>query len=157
MFSYFYSQSKNEKILEMNNTGPVLIVDDDQDDRELIGEIFRSLNYTNPIFLFADGQAALDYLLESTETPFLILSDINMPRLSGPQLRDRIEQDERLSSRYIPFIFFTTSTTKNAIVDAYSVSSDGFFIKPSTYKGLEDMISKIYSYWSACHSPADYA
>lgn len=141
----------------MNNNGPVLIVDDDQDDRELIGEIFNSLNYHNPILLFADGQAALDYLLQSTETPFMILSDIHMPRLSGPELRDKIEHHEKLSQLYIPFIFFTTSTTKKAIVDAYSVSADGFFIKPSTYKGLEDMISKIYSYWSDCHSPADYS
>lgn len=141
----------------MNNNGPVLIVDDDQDDRELIGEIFSNLNYNNRILLFADGQAAFDYLLQSTETPFMILSDIHMPRLSGPELRDKIEHHEKLGHQYIPFIFFTTSTTKKAIVDAYSVSSDGFFIKPSTYKGLEEMISRIYSYWSACHSPADYA
>lgn len=140
----------------MNNNGPVLIVDDDQDDRELIGEIFNNLNYNNRILLFADGQEAFDYLLQSNEAPFIILSDIHMPRLNGPELRDKIEHHEKLSHQHIPFIFFTTSTTKKAIFDAYSVSSDGFFIKPSTYKGLEDMIAKIYSYWSACHSPADY-
>jgi CheY-like chemotaxis protein len=140
----------------MNKNGPVLIVDDDDDDRELLGEVFTKLNYENEIILLSDGQQAYDYLEETSEIPFLILSDIHMPKLSGPELRDKIEHNDKLRLMYIPFIYFTTATTKKAIAEAYAVSADGFFLKPNTYKELEISIQKIVGYWYDCQSPADY-
>ena len=67
----------------MNKNGPVVVIEDDQDDQYLFEQVFRDLNYLNQVIFFADGQQALDYLTTTSVLPFLILSDINMPRLAS--------------------------------------------------------------------------
>jgi CheY-like chemotaxis protein len=137
----------------MNHTGPVLIIDDDEDDRELLGEVFRNLKYENQLLFFSDGQKAYDYLSETSEISFMILSDVSMPRLTGVELRHNIEANEKLRSRCIPFIFFTTATTKTAISEACRSVSQGFFLKPNSFKELEDIVKKIVEYWMGSQSP----
>ncbi len=141
----------------MNNNGPVLIVEDDEDDRELLIDVFRNLKLRNQILFFSSGQQALNYLRSSDTIPFLILSDINMPGLSGPELCDKIRNDDNLGRLQLPFVYFTTSTTKHAIAKAYDVAADGFFIKPNSYQELEDRIQTIVSYWVECQLPSDYS
>ncbi|WP_223834390.1 response regulator [Spirosoma profusum] len=63
----------------MNQNGPVILIEDDADDQFLFEQVFTKLNYPNQVRYFPDGQEALEYLLSTTELPFLILSDINMP------------------------------------------------------------------------------
>lgn len=65
----------------MNKNGPVVIIEDDDDDQYLFQQAFRKLNYINEIIFFGNGQDALEFLTTTTMLPFLILSDINMPKL----------------------------------------------------------------------------
>ncbi|MCE7039618.1 hypothetical protein [Dyadobacter sp. CY312] len=65
----------------MNKKGEIVIIEDDADDRFLLEEVFSSLNYPNKRVYFPDGQEALDYLYKTDTVPFLILSDVNMPKL----------------------------------------------------------------------------
>jgi CheY-like chemotaxis protein len=141
----------------MNNNGPVIIVEDDEDDRELLAGVFESLELKNQIIFFTDGKLAYDYLANSDVIPFLILSDIHMPGLNGPELCAQIRRNEKLQKLYIPFIYFTTTTTHMAITNAYLAAADGFFIKPSSYGELEERIKNIVAYWSECQLPSDYA
>ncbi|MCW3078170.1 MAG: response regulator, partial [Bacteroidetes bacterium] len=67
----------------MNRNGPVIIIEDDADDQFLLGEVFKKLAYENEVKFFSDGELALEYLNRADVTPFLILSDINMPKLDG--------------------------------------------------------------------------
>ena len=140
----------------MNKKGPVLIIDDDEDDRELIGEVFKKLGYENEIKYFPDGKKALDYLLSASELSFLILSDINMPIMGGLELKENIDSNHTLRQRNIPFVFFTTATTTKAITEAFAHTDQGFFIKPSTFSGLEISVKKILDYWSDCVTPNNY-
>ncbi len=82
----------------MNKNGPVIIIEDDEDDQYLLEQVFLKLNYQNKVVFFSDGQDALDYLQTTHELPFLILSDINMPRLDGFQLRGKSGVSRMLSS-----------------------------------------------------------
>ena len=140
----------------MNKLGPILIVEDDKDDREILGEVFKKLRYKNKVKFFSDGQEALNFFLDQEEVPFLILSDINMPKLNGLELREIIQRNEELRMKCVPFLFFTTSTTKKSVWDAYQLSVQGFFIKPNSFKELEQVIKKIVDYWLDCKSPGDY-
>jgi CheY-like chemotaxis protein len=149
----FVNLSSSQNYNVMNKTGPVLIIDDDEDDRELLVEVFRRLKYENQLLLFSDGQQAYDYLLETSDTSFIILSDISMPKLTGLELKYKIESNEMLRSRGIPFIFFTTATTKKAISEVCRSTSQGFFIKPNSFKSLENCVKKIVDYWNDCQSP----
>ena len=137
----------------MNRLGPVIIIEDDQDDREILQEVFNSLDYGNEIIFFEDGNLALDYLTENAVEPFIIFSDINMPKLSGIELREKVHQNEDLRLKSIPFLFFSTSAEQGHVVEAYSKSVQGFFIKPSNFSEIKETIVAIMEYWMKCVSP----
>lgn len=140
----------------MNKNGPIIVIEDDEDDQELLVEIFKNLGYVNKIIYFQDGNDALDYLNKSEVQPFLILSDINMPRLNGFELRNKIFTDEQLQTKCIPYLFFTTAANKKSVMDAYSMSVQGFFVKPSSIQALENTIKKIVEYWKECIAPNQF-
>ena len=137
----------------MNKTGPIIIIEDDMDDQEILVDIFKELNYNNEVIFFGDSVQALEYLTNIDIEPFLVLSDINMPKLSGLELREKIINNEDLRLKSIPYLFFSTSAEQKHVVDAYSRSIQGFFIKPSSYDKLKAVITKIVEYWQECESP----
>lgn len=139
----------------MNRNGPVIIIEDDADDQALLVEVFNKLQYSNEIIFFLDSEEALEYLNQSTVSPFLILSDINMPKLDGFALRNKIYTNEQLKLKCIPYLFFSTSAAQKAVIDAYSMSVQGFFIKQNSMVQLEKTISVIMEYWKRCVAPND--
>jgi CheY-like chemotaxis protein len=140
----------------MNQNGPVIVIEDDVDDQELLSDIFKKLNYANELIFFTDGQAALDFLIKGDITPFLILSDINMPKLDGFALRNKIKLDEKLQVRCIPYLFFSTALSQAAVIDAYSASVQGFFIKQNSMAELEKTVTVIMEYWKRCAAPNNF-
>jgi CheY-like chemotaxis protein len=140
----------------MNKSGPIIIIEDDMDDQQMLKEIFKNLGYANAIVYFADGNEALDYLNKTDVQPFLILSDINMPRINGFELRNKVFTNEQLHIKCIPYLFFTTAANKKSVIDAYALSVQGFFKKPNTMEGIENMIRKIVEYWKECIAPSEY-
>ncbi len=137
----------------MNKNGPIIIVEDDSDDKHLFSEVFKDLNYKNEIVFLSDGQEALTYLTSITVEPFIVFSDINMPKLNGIELRKQIHENEDIRLKTIPYLFFTTSAAQEAVVDAYSKSIQGFFIKPTNFQELKNMVKIIVEYWQKCVSP----
>src|SRR4051812_48116445 len=138
----------------MNKDGPVIVIEDDEDDRYILNEIFKKLAYKNSIVFFEDGQAALEYLNKTDTIPFLILSDINMPKINGLELRNKVHTNEKLHIKCIPYLFFTTAATKQHVIDAYAMSVQGFFVKPTSFNSLENTIRKIMEYWQECIAPS---
>jgi len=137
----------------MNRQGPIIIIEDDLDDQDILGAVFAKLSYPNKIIFFDNGEAALDFLTATDVDPFIIFSDINMPRLSGIELRERIHQNESMRLRTIPYLFFSTSAEQQNVVDAYSKSAQGFFIKPTSFSAIEDVMKTIIEYWLKCVAP----
>ena len=136
-----------------DKNGPVIVIEDDEDDQYMLEEVFKNLNYKNKIVFFKDGNDALDYLNLTKEPPFLILSDINMPRINGFELRNKIQANELLHVKCIPYLFFTTNANKKSVIEAYAMSVQGFFVKPNKYEELESTIKKIMDYWKECIAP----
>src|SRR5688500_6278731 len=133
--------------------GPLIIVEDDIDDQEIIREVFDSLGLKNTLLLFSDGFEALTYLQTTAEQPFLILCDINLPKINGLELRERINADEKLRKKSIPFIFFSTNAGRDAVEKAYDLTVQGFFVKNHTLQELRDTLSLIVNYWAHCKHP----
>lgn len=141
----------------MNNNGPVIIIEDDLDDQQILTEIFQKQNYPNEVIFFTDGEKALAFLDNTEIIPFLILSDINMPKLDGFALRERIKENAALQVKCIPYLFFTTSANHKSVIDAYSMSVQGFFVKDSSYKELEKTIILMMEYWRKCVAPNNFS
>lgn len=137
----------------MNKNGPIVVIEDDIEDQEILVDIFKKLDYKNSIIFFSDSEEALKFLIETKIKPFLILSDINLPKLTGLELRQKIHTNEDLNLKCIPYLFFTTTSAQQAIVDAYSQSVQGFFVKPSSIDRLESTLKKIIEYWQECEAP----
>ena len=137
----------------MNKNGTIIVIEDDHDDQEDLVEIFNKLNYPNSVMYFVDGFKVLEYLEKSDDKPFIIISDINLPKLSGIALRDKLHNNEQLRLRCIPYLFLTTSANHRDVIDAYSKSIQGFFIKPAKFAELERIIGNIISYWKDCTAP----
>jgi len=140
----------------MPKSGPIIVIEDDIDDQELLDEVFKILNYPNQVIFFSDGYEALDYIEKTDVQPFLILSDINMPKINGFELRKKVLNNEELKVKCIPYLFFTTGGNRKAVYDAYSMSAQGFFIKPTSIESLQNTIKKIVEYWKECFSPTQY-
>ena len=148
---------QSKKQIVVNKQGPIVVIEDDAEDQELLMEVFGKLNYQNKVLYFFDGQEALEYIENSDEMPFLILSDINMPKLNGFALREKLKTDAKLSNKCIPYLFFSTAVEQQAVINAYSQSVQGFFKKPNSLAELENTISLIIEYWRRCAAPNDFS
>src|SRR5690349_6953011 len=116
---------KTFKTRIMNKKGPIIIIEDNKADQRLFEIVFEKLNFGNELKFVVDGAEALDYLKNSDNVPFIIISDINIPKMNGFEVRERIHQNEELSLKCVPFLFFSSGAEKESIVNAYSLSVQG--------------------------------
>ncbi|MCF2516984.1 response regulator [Dyadobacter sp. CY351] len=140
----------------MDKNGPIIIIEDDPDDKFVLEEVFGELGYPNQRMYFTDGQSALDYLYTSKDLPFIIISDINLPQLNGLELRRKVQTDAELSLKCIPYVYFTTAINQQVVIDAYSTSAQGFFVKPGEYDEIKATIRVMIDYWKRCAAPNNF-
>jgi CheY-like chemotaxis protein len=96
---------------------PIVVVDDDTDVREALGEVLNEEGYQT--LLFESGRAALDFLKDGCPHPALILLDLMMPGMNGWQFREEQLKDERL--REIPVVVITASRLGSEAIQAREV------------------------------------
>src|SRR4051812_7963677 len=111
----------------MATRGPIVIIDNDLEDQELIKLALKSLLVTNKLIFYTDGAQALEFLLASTENPFLIISNVRMPRMDGMDLRRAINSNEQLKKKAIPFIFLSELADPDEVNEAYQLNVQGYF------------------------------
>jgi CheY-like chemotaxis protein len=140
----------------MQGARAIIVIEDDMDDQEFITEAFNALNYTNPVIFFSNGNDALDYLHQTSDPPVLILSDINMPKMNGFEVKKRINKSPELRKLDIPFVFLSTLSKKEAVSNAHSLTDHDFFTKPYSMGDLRNTIKDIVEYWVRRYSPAPY-
>ena len=135
------------------NAKPIIIIDDDDEDLGLIQDALVQLDVKNEIIVFNDGFKFLDFIRETENRAFFILCDVNMSKINGLELKKLIYDDERLRLKCVPFIFMSTSGASAEVLRAYSYGVQGYFVKPSTFNGLKDLLQFIVQYWSHSEHP----
>ncbi len=135
------------------NTEPVLIVEDDSDDREFIEEAWKELNYPNKLLFFGNGEDVFRYLDTEETIPFLILCDVNLPKMNGFQLKEKLLHGEHTRYKSIPLIFWSTVVSNEQTQRAYDLGGNGFFVKENSFKGLKESLMHIVDYWSKSKVP----
>ncbi|MBD2703218.1 response regulator [Spirosoma sp. BT702] len=136
--------------------GPIIYVDDDEDDRFLFERAIRDLALPNEIRSFADGLEARSYLETTQEKPLLILCDINMPVMNGLEFRRLIDADEYLRKKSIPFVFYTTAAGPELVNLAYEGTIQGFHVKATEFSANKEQLNLIITYWKACIHPNSF-
>jgi CheY-like chemotaxis protein len=137
----------------MTCDGPIILIDDDDDDLMILKTVLKKEGITNKLKIFTNGLDAFSFLKSMTEKAFLILCDINMPKMSGLELRDAINEDSVLKEKSIPFVFFTTSAAEHSVQHAYKTSVQGFFEKGVTFEEVGRQLRTIVEYWKMCKHP----
>ena len=134
----------------MNNFGPIVIVENDEDDRFVLQDAMADIKIENELIFFENGQKAFDFLAATSLRPFMIISDINIPGMTGIELRNKLYGNPML--RGVPYIFYTTQSLWGAANDILMQSVQGYFIKPGSIKELHETLRIIIAYWRRCSS-----
>ena len=116
----------------------VLVVDDFLTMRRIVRKILRDLDFQN-IIEAEDGSAALD-ILKTTKVD-LVVSDWNMPRMTGLELLKHVRGDDRIKDT--PFLMVTAEAQKENIVEAVKARVSNYIVKPFTAAILEEKLAKI--------------
>ena len=132
---------------------PIVIIDDDLDDRELLGDLSKELRGDHEIRYFVNGVEAAKYLETTSEQPFIILCDVNMPMMNGLELLAHIQNTPHLRKKSIPFIFLSTSGDKRYVDKAYDLGAEGFFQKPSEMAELRKILKLALDFWAKSLHP----
>ena len=127
----------------------ILVVEDNPGDVELLREAFRSLKSHAVITSAADGDECLSMLFErasSTATlPDLIFLDLNLPRMSGYDVLQRIKSNEL--TRHIPVIVLSETRSEAEVKRAYEAHANAFVRKPNTLEDLITAARGLKSFW----------
>jgi CheY-like chemotaxis protein len=138
----------------MPKQGPIIIVEDDADDRNTLREALKEAEVWNELIFFDNAPDAYDFLCHTSQQPFIILCDVNLPRQNGIEFKRELDNNPEMRARPVPFIFYTTYVTQYAVNEAYkNLTVQGFFQKNNTYKELKDVIRIIIDYWRICKQP----
>jgi len=117
----------------MNEYKPILLVDDDEEDRMLIQEAFDEIGAPDVVHYEANGEDALSYLERSAEAlPNLIVLDLNMPRMNGTQTLRHLKSDERY--KHITVIIYSTSVNPMERETCLSLGAHSYVVKPTLYQ-----------------------
>lgn len=118
----------------------ILVVDDFSTMRRIVKNILRQLNFVN-IIESDDGSTALEVL--QREKIDLVVSDWNMPKMTGLELLKVIRADDAL--KHIPFLMVTAEAQQENIIEAVKSGVSNYIVKPFTAETLSQKINQIFS------------
>ena len=135
-------------------SGPIIIIDDDPEDRAIFESALEELTIGNKRLWFKNCKDGFDYLRKNDEQPFIIFCVINIPELAGIEFKRQIDKDPSLRKKSIPFIFYSTSVDQATVNAAYTeMTVQGFFRKKNRYDEIKKDIKLILEYWQECRHP----
>jgi CheY-like chemotaxis protein len=118
----------------------ILLVEDDEVDVKALRWAFDKLKIANPLTVANDGVEALE-VLPTLPRPYLIITDINMPRMNGIELLRKIRSSDELHDSIV--FVLTTSNDEQDKIDAYNLNVAGYMLKSDMGTSFTRAISLI--------------
>ncbi len=137
----------------MNAAHAILLVEDNPDDVEITRRALRDSGTPVELIVVRDGQEALDYLLRQGShaaaagwrLPDLVLLDVNLPRLTGREVLERIRATDDFRS--VPVVVLTTSTRPEDVRALYAAGANTYIEKPQDFRHFVEVLKTIRHYW----------
>lgn len=124
----------------------ILLVEDSESEIELAIQVFDIVGIKAEIIIARDGQEAQDYLTDPNSIkPKLIFLDINMPRMNGLTLLQRLKTSDEL--KQIPVIMLTTSNAQSDISAAFKNHANAYIIKPYELSSFVEAMDRTKEFW----------
>lgn len=137
----------------------ILLAEDNPNDEELTLRAFRKHKVSNEVVVVRDGQEALDYLFlagahagrDATQSPQLILLDINLPKVNGLEVLKRIRANDR--TRTLPVVILTSSAEERDRFTAYDNFANSYIRKPVDFDQFTEAVRELGLYWLVLNEP----
>lgn len=130
----------------------ILLVEDDNVDAKIVVRAFTKLRIANPIIRAKDGVMALELLRDgSVSRPYIILLDLNMPKMGGIEFLDELRRDAMLSSSVV--FVLTTSKDDEDKMAAYNHNIAGYIVKEKLQNGFDELVKLLDCYWRIVELP----
>jgi len=133
----------------------ILLVEDDEIDQLAMKRAFEKLKIKNNLVIAEDGVEALEVLRKnsgnSIPRPFLIILDLNMPRMGGHQFLKEIRSDEDLKDSVV--FVLTTSSDERDVVESYNMNVAGYVVKGNLAGSFLEAVRMIEHYWRIVELP----
>ena len=130
----------------------LLLIEDDDIDAMSITRAFKKMHISNKIIRANDGLEGLELLRSgAVPSPYIILLDLQMPRLNGIEFLEEIREDTKLAQSTV--FVLTTSKSDEDITASYKKNIAGYFIKEQVGEGFLDIVKMLKGYWKIVHFP----
>jgi CheY-like chemotaxis protein len=134
----------------------ILLVEDDDGDAKAVERTFLKARIANPLLRVRDGVEAMEMLKGTDqqprlEPPYLLLVDLNMPRMNGIQLVSAIREDPGLHETII--FMLTTSNRAEDKRAAYSLNVTGYILKERAGEDFLKLFNLVDTYWRIVEMP----
>ena len=136
----------------------ILLVEDDEIDAEAIVRGFQKQKIENPITVVPNGIEALNALrgedgYARVPAPYLILLDLNMPRMNGIEFLQSLRQDIQLKSSIV-FVLTTSNSDRDKLA-AYREQIAGYLLKQRSGVNFADLVNMLDFYWRVVEFPPE--
>jgi len=121
---------------------PVLLADDDMDDRMLFADAVSNLKLPIDLQLVKDGAELMEYLLKSAIImPEILFLDLNMPRKNGFECLEEIKNNTALKDIFI--VIYSTTESQKEIDTVFEQQANLFIKKPNSFTELKNILSQV--------------
>src|ERR1700757_5127317 len=137
----------------MKQARAILLVEDNPADVKITQRALKESALPVELIVVRDGQEAVEYLLrqgphaqaEGWRGPDLILLDLNLPRLNGLEVLQRIRATPEL--RAVPVVVLTTSRRQEDVQALYAAGANTYIEKPQDFTRFVEVLKTIHHYW----------
>ncbi|MCW3116015.1 MAG: response regulator receiver protein [Chitinophagaceae bacterium] len=142
------------------NTLDILLVEDNANDAELTIRQLKKNNMANNLIHLKDGAEALEFIFATGKfagqqdvlpRPKIVLLDIQMPKVNGIEVLQKIKSDPRTQS--IPVVILTSSKEDPDIQKCYAFGANSYIIKPVNFESFAEAIKNLGFYWLLLNQP----
>ena len=137
----------------------ILLVEDNPNDETLTLRALQKNNIMNKVVVARDGAEALDYLFakgayanrDASEMPQIVLLDLNLPKVSGFEVLQRIRADER--TKVLPVVILTSSNEDKDLIAGYNKGANSYIVKPVDFVQFSEAVRQLGLYWLVLNQP----
>jgi two-component system, response regulator len=143
-----------------HNTIEILLVEDNLNDAELTIRELKKHNLANRLLHVKDGEEALDFIFGTGKyaglrdlsfPPKVVLLDIQMPKVNGIEILQKIKSNEQTKST--PVVMLTSSKEDPDIQKCYKLGANSYIVKPVDFEGFAAAIKNLGFYWLLLNQP----
>jgi CheY-like chemotaxis protein len=133
--------------------GKIVMVDDEEIEKMLMEIALENARWDVSLEFFTNAKDALNYLRQTKDHIFLIISDLGMPVMDGFEFKQAIDADPVLARMSVPFVITTNSDYESDVSKAYKCRVQGYFHKPISNDDAISMLNSMFNYWLVSRHP----